>query len=211
MAGPKTQEDIAMKKGDKKTKEKRSEDKQNKLPRKTAIAVDQSNEQSTTTSETLNKDVHASSTPKTKQKAKLKTIDSQRRPEDIFDKFQNRNSAPAEWENLADQLLKRGVQKVADDLTGNVQPASEWDTIFKPPQGVSDDSSAEDSGVRRSSRQSKNREPKQFGDSVKRSIKEVSEELSGGALLKAALQEYRKRLTDFQERSDRPVESKLRI
>ena len=107
MAGPKTQKEIAMKKGEKKTKEKRSEDKQNKPPRQTAIAFDQSME-STSTSETLNKDVHASSTPKTKQKAKLKTIDVQTRPEDILDTFQNRNLAPAEWENLVDQLLKRG-------------------------------------------------------------------------------------------------------
>ena len=159
----------------------------------------------------MNKDIHASSTPKTKQKAKLKTIDSQTPPEDILDTFQNRNLAPAEWKNLADQLLKRGVQKVADNLRGNVQPASERDTIFEPPQGVLDDSSAEDSGVRRSSRQTKNKEPKRFGDPVKHSIKEVWEELSGGALPKAALQEYRKRLTDFQERSNRPVESKLRI
>ena len=39
----------------------------------------------------------------------------------------------------------------------------------------------------------------------------MEEELSGGALLKAALQEYRPRLTEFRERSDRPVESKLHI
>ena len=161
--------------------------------------------------DTLNKDVHASSNPTTKQKAKLKTINSQTRPEDILDKFQNRNLAPAEWENLADQLLKRGIQKVADDLRGNVQPASERDTMFEPPQGVSDDSSAKDSKVRRSSRQTKSKEPNRFGDPVKHSIKELSEELSGGALLKAPLQEYRKRLADFHERSDRPVESKLRI
>ena len=159
----------------------------------------------------MNKNVHASSTSKIRQKAKLKPIDSQTCPEDVIDTFQNRNLAPADWQNLADQLLKRGFQKVADNLRGNFQPASERGTLFEPPQGVSDDSSAEDSGVRRSSRQTKNKEPKRFGDPVKHSIKEVSEELSGRALLKAALQEYRKRLTDFQERSDRPVQSKLRI
>ena len=32
-----------------------------------------------------------------------------------------------------------------------------------------------------------------------------------GELLKAALQELRRRLADFQERSDRPIESKLRL
>ena len=101
---------------------------------------------------------------------------------------------------MAYQFLKRGVQKVSDDLRGHVQPASERDTRFESPQGVSDDS-----------RQSKSKELKRFGDPVKHSIKEVSEELTGGALLKAALQEYRRRLKTFQERSDMPTESKLRL
>ena len=45
MPEPKTQEEIVLKKCEKKTKEKK--DKQGKLPRQTAIAVDQGNEQST--------------------------------------------------------------------------------------------------------------------------------------------------------------------
>ena len=111
---------------------------------------------------------------------KLKIIESQQCPEDILDTFQNRNLAPANWENFADQLLKRGVQIVANDLRGSVQPVSEKDTAFESPQGVSDESSAEESGVRRSSRQTKNKEPKRFGDPTKHSNKEVSEDLSGG-------------------------------
>ena len=203
---------IALKKGEKKKKGKTVVEKKSKCSKQTAITADHSIEQSTSFLDTSNTDVHASSTPKTKQKAKLKSIDVQTRPEDILDTFQNRNLAPAEWENLADQFLKSGVQKVADDLRGNVQSASEKNTIFEPPQGSSDESSAEDSGVRRSSGQTKNKEPEPFGDPVKHSIKQVSEkELSGGALLKAALQEYRRRFTEFRERSDRPVESKLRI
>ena len=102
-------------------------------------------------------------------------------------------------------------QKVGPKGRGHNQPASERDTRFEPPQGVSDDSSAKESGVRRSSRQSKSKKPKRFADPVKHSIEEVSEELSGGALLKAALQEYRGRLTYFLERSDRPIGSKLRL
>ena len=107
--------------------------------------------------------------------------------------------------------FSRGGSKGADDLRGHVQPASERNTKIEPPQGVSDDSSAEESGVRRSSRQNKSTEPERFGDPVKHSIKEVSEELTGGALLKAALQEFRRRLTNFQERNERPIESKLRL
>ena len=65
--------------------------------------------------------------------------------------------------------------------------------------------------VRRSSRQTKSKEPQRFGDPVKHSIMEISEELSGGALLKAALQEYRRRLTEFKTRKDRPIESRLSL
>ena len=76
--------------------------------------------------------------------------------------------------------VEKGVQRIANDLRGNFQPVSEKDTAFEPPHGVSDESSAEESGVRRSSRQTKNKEPKCFGDPIKHSIKEVSADLSGG-------------------------------
>ena len=118
--------------------------------------------------------------------------------------------APSDWEKFADQLISRGVQRVADDIRGNPQQTSEKDTTFEPPQGFSDESSAEESSVRRSSRQTKNKEPKGFGDPIKHSIEEISENLTGEALLKTALQEYCRQLRDFKQRSDRPVESKLR-
>ena len=66
--------------------------------------------------------------------------------------------------------VEKGVQRVADDFRANVQPVSEKDTAFEPPRGVSDESSAKDSGVRRSSRHTKNKEPKRFGDPIKHSI-----------------------------------------
>ena len=136
----------------------------------------------------------------------MKCIDSRTPPEDIIDTFHNRNLAPSEWEKYADQLLTRGVQRVADENREYPQQISEKDMTFEPPQGFSDESSTEESGIRRNSRQTKNKEPKRFGDPIKHSIKEIS----GGALLKAALQEYRNQLRDFKERSDRPVESKIR-
>ena len=98
------------------------------------------------------------------------------------------------------------MQKVADELRVQSQPAAERDEKFEPPPGASDDSSVEEAGVRRSSRQTKSKEPKRFGDPVKHFIKEISEELPGEALLKAALQEYRRRLTEFKERGARPME-----
>ena len=93
--GPKTQEEVALKKSEKKTKTKKPDDKPEKSPKQTATAVDQSNEQSTSSLDTSNKDVQSSSTPKNKQRAKLKKIDSETRPKDILDTFQNRNLAPA--------------------------------------------------------------------------------------------------------------------
>ena len=140
----------------------------------------------------------------------MKCNDSQTPPEDIIDTFQNRNLAPSDWEKYADQLLKRGVQRVADEIRGNPQQISEKDMTFELPKEFSDESSTEESSIRRNSRQTKNKEPERFGDPIKHSIKEISENLTGGALLKTALQEYRKQLRDFKERSDRPVESKIR-
>ena len=61
-------------------------------------------------------------------------------PEDIVDTFQNRNLAPARWETLTDQVLKRGKQKVADELRGRNQPSAERDERFDQPAGASDDS-----------------------------------------------------------------------
>ena len=46
------------------------------------------------------------------------------KPEDILDTFQNRSLAPVEWETLADQVLREGVQKVTDELRGGNQPAA---------------------------------------------------------------------------------------
>ena len=211
LAGPSsTTEESDKKKTEKKVKEKKNQNNQQHGTSQTATATDPEQEQSTSKSGKSFHKTQTSSTPKSKQRTNLKCIDSQTPPEDIIDTFQDRNLAPSEWEKYADQLLKRGVQRVADDIRGNPQQISEKDMTFEPPQGFSDDSSTEESSIRRSSRQTKNKEPKRFGDPIKHSIKEISENLTGGALLKTALQEYRKQLRDFRERSDRPVESKIR-
>ena len=42
---------------------------------------------------------------------KLKKIDLATKPEDLLETFQNRNLAPAEWGNLADQVLKGGYKR----------------------------------------------------------------------------------------------------
>ena len=62
--GPKTQEEVALTKSEKKTKSKKRDDKPEKSPKQTATTVDQSNEQSTSTLYSSNKNVQSSSTPK---------------------------------------------------------------------------------------------------------------------------------------------------
>ena len=96
-----------------------------------------------------------------------------------------RDTWAVNWSELGCQRVCQPLWNCAPDEFCHTATASERNKTFEPPQGVSDDSSAEESGVRRSSRQTKSREPKPFGDPVKHFIKEVSEELSGGALLKA--------------------------
>ena len=64
-------------------------------------------------------------------------------------------------------MLKSGVQKAADELRGKNQSAGERDERFDPPTGASDESSMEDTGVRRSSRQTKSKEPQRCGDPFK--------------------------------------------
>ena len=90
----------------------------------------------------------AQSTLKTRkqQKGKLKKVDLSTKPEDILETFQNRDLVPAEWEHLAHQMLKRGVQKVPDELRGKNQSAGEGAERFYPPTVVSDDSNMEDMG-----------------------------------------------------------------
>ena len=213
LAGPKPNtEEININKPEKSGKEKKGRSKKQQGTNQAATAANPEQEQATSKpeSETVDTKIQSSSTPKAKQRPKLKCIDSHTPLEDIVDKFHNRNLAPSEWEKYADQLLKRGVQRVADELRENPQQSSELDTNFEPPKGFSDESSTEESGIRRSSRQTKNKEPKRFGDPIKHSIKEISENLTGVGLLKEALKEYRNQLRDFKNRDDRPLESKVR-
>ena len=213
LAGPKlnTEENITNK-PEKSGKEKKGRSKKQQGTNQAATAANSEQEKATSKpeSDTVDTKIQSSSTPKAKQRPKLKGIDSHTPLEDIVDTFHNRNLAPSEWEKYADQLLKRGVQRVADELRENPQQSSELDTNFEPPQGFSDESSAEESGIRRSSRQTKNKEPKRFGDPIKHSIKEISENLTGRGLLKEALRQYRNQLRDFKDRDNRPLESKVR-
>ena len=120
LAGPSsTTEESDKQKTEKKVKEKKNQSKQQQGTSKTATATDPEQEQSTSKSGKLDHKTQSSSTPKSKQRPKLKCIDTQTPPEDIIETFHNRNLAPSEWERYADQLLKRGVQRVADEIREN--------------------------------------------------------------------------------------------
>ena len=127
--GPKTQEEeVGLRKSEKKSKNKNEDDQLETLTKQTASAINSDRHaQSSSTLDTPNKNVQSSSTPKNKEKANLKKVDSATRPEDNLDTFKNRNLAQAERENLAAQCLEREVQKVADELRGQNQPAAERD------------------------------------------------------------------------------------
>ena len=117
LAGPKsTIEENITNKPEKSGKEKKGRNKQQQGTSQTATAANLEQEQSTSKPERVDTKIQSSSTPKAKQRPKLKCIDSHTPLEDIGDKFHNRNLAPSEWEKYADQLLKRGVQRVADKI-----------------------------------------------------------------------------------------------
>ena len=66
------------------------------------------------------------------------------KPEDIIDTLPTRTSAPAKWENLSDEVLKRGPQKVENNFRGRIQPTGEKNEQINSPTGATDDSSMED-------------------------------------------------------------------
>ena len=76
---------------------------------------------------------------------------------------------PVEWEELAEQVMTRGVQKEAQQIL-----TAKADTVveFSPP-GFSDNSDQEEKQtvVRRSGRQTKNQEWKRYESAVSHSVK----------------------------------------
>ena len=65
---------------------------------------------------------------------------------------------------------------MANQIRGRNQPAGERGERFDSPTGASDGSNMEVTGVRRSSRQTKSKEPRRFGDPGQHSLLEKSEE-----------------------------------
>ena len=97
---------------------------------------------------------------------------------------------------------------MAGELRKKHQPLGECVERFDPPTGASDDSSMEYTGIRRSSRETMSKETQRFEDNIKHFIREFSDEsFSEGTILKAALQDQRRRLTRSKTQNDMPIKT----
>ena len=133
-----------------------------------------------------------SPTSSTPMKASVnKRITRQTNEKEILDTFQNKDLTPGEWDEMAKQVLTRGVQKEAEQIL-----TAKADTIVEfPPPGFSDmsDHEGEQTTLRRSNRQTKNQGPQRFGSPVSHSVKLISCEDDITDLNMAALEAYRER------------------
>ena len=103
---------------------------------------------------------------------------------------------PEEWDELAEQVLTRGVQNEAEQML--TQQAGSTDNC--PPPGFSDESDKEEeqTTVRRSSRQTKNQGLKRYVSPVSNSVKLITCEDDITELNLATLEAYRTRLTTIK-------------
>ena len=117
-----------------------------------------------------NAELTASSTPK--KVSESNRITRQTREKEILDTFQNKDMTPEKWDDLAEQVLTRGVQNKAEQIL--TQKAGS--TAICPPPGFSDESDKEEeqTTVRRSNRQTKNQVPKRYGSPVSHSVKLIT-------------------------------------
>ena len=144
--------------------------------------------------DTVNTDFTASSTPK--KVSESKRITRETKEKEILDTFQNKDMTPEEWDDLAEQVLTRGVQNEAEQML--TQQAGS--TANCPPPGFSDgpDKEEEQTTVRRSNRQTKNQGPKRYGSPVSHSVKLITCEDDIADLNLAALEAYRTRLATIK-------------
>ena len=147
------------------------------------------------------------STPRKEMKDTSKEIARNSSAEKILEKIQSRNLVTEDWNLSADQVLTRGVQKVAETFLKNTDTIG--DEGNNVPPGFSDESGESEVPLRRSERQTKNKSPSRFGNPVKHSIKLISTEQDITDLKKAALDAYRVKLATFKTEINKPVETKL--
>ena len=143
---------------------------------------------------TGNAEITASSTPK--KVPESKRITRQTKEKEILDTFQNKDMMPDEWDDLADQVLTRGVQNESEQiLTQQAGP-----TDICPPPGFSDESDKEEeqTTVRRSNRQTKSQGLRRYDSPVSHSVKLISCEEDIRDLNLTALEAYRTRFATIK-------------
>ena len=108
---------------------------------------------------------------------------------------------------MADQVLTRGVQKIAENILNSPDFEAEQNKNLLP--GFSYESGDSEATARRSERNTKSKGPKRYGNPVKYSIKLVSPQQDVTDLNKAALEAYRVKLANFRTDANKPEETKL--
>ena len=135
------------------------------------------------------------STPQKKTSKKSKGISRHRSPEIILDTLNSKDLTPADWDKMADLVLKRGVQQAAEETLTSRDAAVEDNDYINPP-GFSDESREGETSVRRSGRTTKG--PSRYRDPTKHSVKLISSEEDIMDLNKAGLEAYRNKLATFK-------------
>ena len=93
----------------------------------------------------------STSTPRNISVAKPKEISRHTSPETILNTFNSKDLTPEDWNRMADPVLERGVQRVAEDILKPKDDTRENDDSNNQP-GFSDESEEGETSVRRSGR-----------------------------------------------------------
>ena len=148
----------------------------------------------------------------TKSVPSRKRITRDTSPGSILNAFQKQDMEEEEWQSLADQVLTRGLQRTADEITKS-RVADQNEGELGSPSGISDESVVDDQGgtnVRRSKRTTKSQGPKRLGSPVKHSVKYICAD-DEAATNEMALEQYRSGLANVKTDKNNPMETRLKL
>ena len=209
LGGPKTQEQVAINPtGESRDKREQTLKNKGKGKKKAAEAA----EDSINTKQSDGDQANRAGSSGTKSVPSKKRITRDTSPGSILNAFQKQDMGEEEWQNLADQVLTRGLQMTAEEIIkSKVEDKNEVE--LGSPSGVSDDSVVDEQGgtnVRRSTRATKNQGPKRFGSPVKHSVKHISAD-DENAINEMALEQYRLGLANVKTDKHNPMETRLKL
>ena len=124
--------------------------------------------------------------------------------------------APEKWQNLADQVLTRGLQKTAEEILNSRDTVSKEQATGEhcSPPDFSDESMIDEqtgTSVRRSKRATKNQGPKRIGSPGKHSVEDISTDEDIADLNAMALEQYRYKLANLKTDTSKPLETRLNL